>query len=56
MKFVAKGKREEREKSTQTPFRPPRNPRGATDARTLDPSGRRSDQLVRHGAAFKNIC
>ena len=41
-----------REKPTQTPFRPPRNPHGATETRTRDPSGgRRVPNRLRHEAA-----
>ena len=42
-----------REKPTQTPFRPPRNPHGATETRTRDPSGgRRAANRLRHEAAL----
>ena len=44
-----------REKPTQTPFRPPRNPRGVTETRTRDPSGgRRVPNRLRHEAASLN--
>ena len=40
--ICGKGKREKpRVKTTQTPFRPPRNPHGGTETRTRDPSGGR---------------
>ena len=53
MKFVVGGKREKsREKPTQTPCRPPRNPHGVTETRTRDPSGgRRAPNRLRHEAA-----
>ena len=42
-----------REKPTQTPFRPSRNPHGETETRTRDPSGgRRAPNHLRHEAAF----
>ena len=42
-----------REKPTQTPFRPPRNPHGVTETRTRDPSGgRRAPNRLRHEAAM----
>ena len=42
-----------REKPTQTPFRPPRNPHGVTETRTRDPSGgRRAPNRLRHEAAW----
>ena len=49
-----RGKREKlREKPTQTPFRPPRNPHGGTETRTQDPSGgRRAPNRLRHEAAY----
>ena len=46
-----------REKPTQTPFRPPRNPHGVTETRTRDPSGgRRAPNRLRHEAATNFIC
>ena len=52
--ICGRGKREKhREKSTQTPFRPPRKPHGGTETRTRDPSGgRRAPNRLRHDAAF----
>ena len=52
--ICARGKREKlREKPTQTPFRPPRNPHGVTETRTRDPSGgRRVSNRLRHEAAL----
>ena len=52
--ICGRGKREKsREKPTQTPFRPPRNPYGVTETRTRDPSGgRRAPNRLRHEAAF----
>ena len=45
-----------REKPTQAPFRPPRNPHGVTETQTQDPSGwRRVSNSVRQGAA-QNLC
>ena len=42
-----------REKPTQTPFRPPRNPHGETETRTRDPSGgRRVPNRLCHEAAY----
>ena len=42
-----------REKPTQTPFRPPRNPHGVTETRTREPSGgRRAPNRLRHEAAY----
>ena len=42
-----------REKPTQTPFRPPRNPHGVTETGTRDPSGgRRAPNRLRHEASF----
>ena len=51
-----RGKREKpREKSTQTPFCPPRNPHGGTETRTRDPSGgRRASNCLRHEVAIWN--
>ena len=48
-----RGKRKKlREKPTQTPFRPPRNPHGVTKMRTRDPSsGRRAPNRLCHEAA-----
>ena len=41
-----------REKPTQTPFRPPKNPHLGTETRTRDPSGRRrAPNRLRHEAA-----
>ena len=53
--ICGRGKREKhREKPTQTPFRPPRNPHGVTEMRTRDPSGgRRAPNRLRHEAAWK---
>ena len=46
--------RGKREKPTQTPFRPPRNPHGVTEMRTRDPSGgRRAPNRLRHEAALR---
>ena len=55
--ICGRGKREKpREKPTQTPFLPPRNPRGVTETRTRDPSGgRRAPNRLRHEAAFAVI-
>ena len=55
-KICGRGKREKpREKSTQTPFRPPRNPHGGTETRTRDPSGgRRAANRLRHKAAYRS--
>ena len=52
--ICGRGKREKsREKPTQTPFRPPRNPHGGTEMLTRDPSGgRRAFNRLRHEAAF----
>ena len=52
--IFARGKREKlREKPTQTPFHPPRNPHGVTETRTRDPSGgRRAPNRLRHEAAY----
>ena len=49
-----RGKREKpREKPTQTPFRPTRNPHGGTEMRTRDPSGgRRAPNCLHHEAAL----
>ena len=49
-----RGKREKpREKPSQTPFCPPRNPRGETKMRTRDPSGgRRAANRLRHEATY----
>ena len=51
--ICGRGKRDKpREKPTQTPFRPPRNPHGGTETRTRDPSGgRRAPNRLRHEAA-----
>ena len=51
--ICGRGKREKpREKPTQIPFRPPRNPHGGTETRTRDPSGgRRAANRLRHEAA-----
>ena len=51
--ICCRGKREKpREKPTQIPFRPPRNPHGVTETRTRDPSGgRRAPNRLRHEAA-----
>ena len=51
--ICGRGKPEKpREKPTQTPFRPPRNPLGGTETRTQDPSGgRRVPNRLRHEAA-----
>ena len=51
--ICGRGKRgKPREKPTQTPFRPPRNPHGGTETRTRDPSGgRRAPNRLRHEAA-----
>ena len=51
--ICGRGKREKpREKHTQTPFRPQRNPHGVTETRTRDPSsGRRAANRLRHEAA-----
>ena len=51
--ICGRGKSEKpREKPTQTPFRPPRNPHGVTETRTRDPSGgRRAANRLRHEAA-----
>ena len=44
------------EKSTQTPFHPPRNPHEVTEARTRDPiGGRRATNRLRHRVAINNI-
>ena len=53
--ICGRGKGEEpREKPTQTPFRPPRNPHGGTETRTRDPSGgRRASNRLRHEAAYQ---
>ena len=55
--ICGRGKRENpREKRTQTPFRPPRNPHGGTETRTRDPSGgRRASNRLRHEAAFSSL-
>ena len=55
--MCGRGKREKpREKVTQTPFRPPRNPHGVTETRTRDPSGgRRASNRVSHEAAVNII-
>ena len=52
--ICGRGKREKpREKPTQTPFRPQRNPHGGTETRTRDPScGRRAANRLRHEAAY----
>ena len=52
--ICGRGKRETpREKPTQTPLRPPRNPRGMTETQTQDPSGgRRASNRLRHGVAL----
>ena len=52
--ICGRGKREKhREKPTQTPFRPPRNPHGGTETRTRDPSdGRRAPNRLHHEAAI----
>ena len=52
-KISDRGKREKtREKPTQTPFRPPRNPHGVTVTRTRDHNGGRgASNRLRHGAA-----
>ena len=52
--ICGRGKLEKpREKPTQTPFRPPRNPHGVTETRTRDPSGgRRVSNRLRHEAAY----
>ena len=43
-----------REKPTQTPFRPSRNPHGGTETRSRDPSGgRRASNRLRHEAACR---
>ena len=51
--ICGRGKREKaREKPTQTPFRPPRNPHGGTETQTRDPNGgRRAPNRLRHEAA-----
>ena len=51
--ICGRGKLEKpREKPTQTPFRPPRNPHGGAETRTRDPSGgRRAPNRLRHEAA-----
>ena len=51
--ICGRGKRKKpREKPTQTPFLPPRNPHGVTETRTWDPSGgRRTPNRLRHEAA-----
>ena len=52
--ICGRGKQEKpREKPTQTPFRPPRNPHGGTVTRTRDPSGgRRASNRLRHETAL----
>ena len=52
--ICGRGKREKpREKTTQIPFRPPRNPHGGTETRTWDPSGgRRASNRLSHEAAL----
>ena len=54
--ICGRGKREKpREKPTQTPFRPSRNPHGETQTRTRDPSGgRRAPNRLRHEAALNS--
>ena len=54
--ICGRGKREKpREKPTQTPFPPPRNPLGVTEKRTRDPSGeRRASNRLRHEAFILN--
>ena len=51
--ICGRGKQENpREKPTQTPFRPPRNPHGGTETRTRDPSGGSgAPSRLRHEAA-----
>ena len=53
IKFVAGEKTgETQKKSTQIPFRPPRNPRGGTEMRTQNPNGgRRAANCLHHRAA-----
>ena len=50
IEFYVRGKREKpREKFNQTLIRPPRNPHGVIETRTLDPSGgRRATNRLRH--------
>ena len=55
--ICGRGKRENhREKPTQTPFRPPRNPHGLTENRTRDPSGGgRASNRLRHEAVVNLV-
>ena len=57
MKFCGMGKWEKpREKPTQTPFCPPRNPHGVTETRTRDPSGgKRAPNRLPHEAAYAKL-
>ena len=55
--ICGRGKREEpREKPTQTPFRPPRNPHGGTETRTRDPAvgGERLTACATKPPQYKN--
>ena len=56
--ICGRGKREKPpEKPTQTPIRPPQNPRGVTETRTRDPSsGRRASNRLCHEAALLLTC
>ena len=53
--ICGRGKREKPcEKPTQTPFRPPRNPHGVTEARIRNPSGgKQASNRLRHEAALQ---
>ena len=44
-----------REKPTQTPFRPQRNPHGGTEKRTRDPSGGRRASNCLHNLIYDSL-